>query len=738
VGDWPTIIPTIIPAAHAPVRAAMCAFRDWCDSPRLSSGILRVTQGGPDPMPHGAPHIILADLAYLAPSEYVHPLPLNVAGIAAHLLARQSDLAVTLVKDPRHLLRLLDDASPTTILALSNYDWNKSLNTHVLRLARERQPRIVTVLGGPNIQADSEVHLRSLSRAVPELDFYVTGEGEGRFARLVAALREHDFAIERTQDALPPSIIAFDRAHREPLRGAGAEEPPCDCARLPSPYLTGLLDSFLSDEHLVPIIETNRGCPYSCAFCCWGNATDSSLRAFAMERVEAEIEYIARHTRSANRCLYIADGNFGILRRDVEIARAIRHTHAEHGYPHSIYVYFAKNTDDKVLAVAELLRGLTSVSMSKQSYNEDVLEIIGRRNISHERYTELRGRLEAIGMSPYCELIYGLPGESLDSFLDGFEAASRAGMQVTMYPLLLIRGTRIDTDAFRQQYGIQSRWRVIPRYVGSFGSIHSAEYEEVVVAHDCFSQRDFETIRLIEMLYFVVREAVFAELRQALHERGQHVAALVRSIVAGRDGWPDWFEQLVGEFEQETRAQLLTREQVPHVLTAEDVDSLRRQSKVINYLYYCRMIATPESRGRLRALIEGLTKAFLAACGASQTSTPLSAVLDACFDKLPGFPEPRVEIPRSYDYDFDAWLAAAPGTPLASHRVTGRRACRLCYPADYARRYAEHLRDLGDPALALYTFRVGFVAESYRASTCTRELLEVARCQIEADATSSA
>jgi radical SAM superfamily enzyme YgiQ (UPF0313 family) len=696
-------------------------FRGTGPCPRLPSVSTGSMAGRTGPMQHGAPHIILADLAYLAPTEYVHPLPLNVAGIAAHLQDRQPGLAITLVKDPGRLLGLLDDPAPHTVLALSNYDWNKSLNTHVLRLARERQPRLVTVLGGPNIHAGSEPHLRSLGCALPELDFYVTGEGEGRFARMVAALIERDFDIERVQDALPPSVLRFDRVHREPIRGTGPEEPPCDCARLPSPYLTGLLDEFLADEHLVPIVETNRGCPYSCAFCCWGNATDSRLRTFAMERVEAEIDYIARHSRSANRCLYIADGNFGILRRDIEIARAIRRAHAGRGYPQSIYVYFAKNTDDKVLAVAELLRGLTSVSMSKQSYNEEVLEIIGRRNISHERYAELRARLEAIGMPPYCELIYGLPGESLDSFLEGFEAASRAGMQVTMYPLLLIRGTRIDTGDFRQRYGIRSRWRVIPRYVGSFGPIHSAEFEEVVVAHDRFTQRDFETIRLVELLYFVLREAVFAELRQALHERGRHVAALVRSIVDGRDGWPDWFEELIAEFERETRGQLLTREQVPRELTAAGVADLRRQAKVIHYLCYCRLIATPESRDRLRALIEGFTERFLHATSAPSGSTPLSAALDACFDKLPGFPEPQAEVLRTYGFDFDGWLAAAPGTPLASHRVAGGRACRLRYPVEYAERYAEHLRDLGDPALALYTFRVGFVAESYRASTCVRE-----------------
>ena len=34
----------------------------------------------------------------------------------------------------------------------------------------------------------------------------------------------------------------------------------------PSPYTTGLLDEFF-DEKLTPMVQTSRGCPYSCTFC---------------------------------------------------------------------------------------------------------------------------------------------------------------------------------------------------------------------------------------------------------------------------------------------------------------------------------------------------------------------------------------------------------------------------------------------------------------------------------------
>ena len=39
---------------------------------------------------------------------------------------------------------------------------------------------------------------------------------------------------------------------------------------IPSPYLTGFLDKFF-DGVLSPMLETNRGCPFSCSFCNTGD-----------------------------------------------------------------------------------------------------------------------------------------------------------------------------------------------------------------------------------------------------------------------------------------------------------------------------------------------------------------------------------------------------------------------------------------------------------------------------------
>ena len=59
--------------------------------------------------------------------------------------------------------------------------------------------------------------------------------------------------------------------------------------RLPSPYLDGTFDGFYQEYHneFSGIIwETNRGCPYECAFCTWGNLPSRKIREKPIEQVK--------------------------------------------------------------------------------------------------------------------------------------------------------------------------------------------------------------------------------------------------------------------------------------------------------------------------------------------------------------------------------------------------------------------------------------------------------------------
>ncbi len=62
------------------------------------------------------------------------------------------------------------------------------------------------------------------------------------------------------------------------------------------------------------------GCPYHCGFCYWGAATNDRVYRFDEQRVRDEITWLASHDVM---CLYIADANWGMLSRDVDLSQHI-------------------------------------------------------------------------------------------------------------------------------------------------------------------------------------------------------------------------------------------------------------------------------------------------------------------------------------------------------------------------------------------------------------------------------
>ena len=64
-------------------------------------------------------------------------------------------------------------------------------------------------------------------------------------------------------------------------------------------------------------------CPFTCTYCAWGDDWLRASNRFSIERVIAEIDYIAnkfKKKKEFNGYLYLADSNFGMHKRDLEIA----------------------------------------------------------------------------------------------------------------------------------------------------------------------------------------------------------------------------------------------------------------------------------------------------------------------------------------------------------------------------------------------------------------------------------
>lgn len=370
------------------------------------------------------------------------------------------------------------------IVGFSNYMWSVEYNLALAKAIKEKHPECIIAFGGVQVPDDTEY-----LEEYPFIDLLMHSEGEVTFYKLLTTLNEG-----RSLDEVPNISYRKDGTPVQTKKELG---PPLE--DFPSPYTMGLFDYIVNNPEYENIqfdtvIETNRGCPYRCVFCCW-RGNKSGFRQFPMEKVRAELDWLAEHKISYCFC---ADSNFGILERDEEIADYIVELKRKYGYPERFESTAAKNKDDQVFKIlskleqADLNRG---VSVAVQSMSPEVLEIVGRKNMSVNNFAEQVARYRTNGMYTYTDLILGLPGETLDSFSRGLCEVIEAGQHsnVSVYRCEFLPNTIMYTKEFVEKYKIKTVKSLLCQiHTKVDADMKYASRSDIVVATSTMSTEDWK------------------------------------------------------------------------------------------------------------------------------------------------------------------------------------------------------------------------------------------------------
>ena len=400
------------------------------------------------------------------------------------------------------------------VVALSVYFWNRAAAMLIAREVKRHWPDCAVVLGGNDVSYQTESVF-----AEPAVDVLIHGEGELTFREVLHALVEDCAQLHGING------VSF-REHGEVLTTAPAARI-ADLGELPSPLLSGVYSTEDIASSRMIIMETNRGCPYSCAFCYWGGATKSKVRPFPLERVKQEISYIVENAPS-HATLFIADANFGILPRDVEIAQWLVLELQRHNKKMFLYTNWAKNTNKRVVEAAKLLFShqlIAAVTLSAQSFTPEVLQIAHRSNIRTSYYHTLQKEFQEHGIPTYTELIWGLPGETLETHLASVEEVIDAGGHPVVYPLLLLNNTEYTTHTFRKEHSVVTR--KFPYQITNPEMV-----AEFVVSHDEMSEADWKHGLDIRLALAIFHGCLLRSPLRLLSRRGGvRVVDLVQRLV---------------------------------------------------------------------------------------------------------------------------------------------------------------------------------------------------------------
>jgi len=393
-------------------------------------------------------------------------LPYSVALLEAYLKKhskRANELEFGLpifsrIKVKEAVEKLVD----SDVVFFSLYVWNAEISLKIAEELENVNPKVKIVFGGPQVPD----RIKSFAEKYPFIDFYVAGEGESTILNIIDT--DFGFGISGT------SVWKDEKLHTFPKCGRIK-----DLNSIPSPFLEGIFDILFETYpkyEWIACWETDRGCPFSCTFCDWGSNTMGKVSQFDLERIYKEIEWFSQKRIDY---VFCCNANFGILPRDIEIAKKISATKVNTGYPKRLSVQNTKNATERSYQVQKILsdNGLNKgVTLSMQSLDIATLENIKRANISLDSYQELQRRFTKDNIETYTDLILGLPGETYESYVEGIDKIIQNGQhnRIQFNNLSILPNAEMADPEYVAKFELQT---VESDIINMHGALNDLEYE---------------------------------------------------------------------------------------------------------------------------------------------------------------------------------------------------------------------------------------------------------------------
>ncbi|GIL17518.1 MAG: B12-binding domain-containing radical SAM protein [Oligoflexia bacterium] len=318
--------------------------------------------------------------------RYHHP-SLGLRYLFANLSEFQAQTKIceyVIQKHPRDVVEDLLQYHPK-IVGFGVYIWNAPQTLQVISILKRVAPEVTVVVGGPEVSF--EIETQEICQIA---DHVFKGESDISFYQFCKSFFEGHRPLNKIIQADLPDVVTL---------------------KSPYPYYT---DSDI--KHRTIYVEASRGCPFKCEYCL--SSLDTAVRNFPTEQFLADIQ--ALMDRGARQFKFV-DRTFNL---SPTISTQILKFFLDR-VDLGLFLHFELVPDRLPPELKELMSqfpaGSLQFEIGIQTWNPEVAKNVSRRQDYEKIKENFKYLREHTKVHTHADLIFGLPGENLESFASGFD-----------------------------------------------------------------------------------------------------------------------------------------------------------------------------------------------------------------------------------------------------------------------------------------------------------------------------
>jgi radical SAM superfamily enzyme YgiQ (UPF0313 family) len=314
------------------------------------------------------------------------------------------------------------------VIGFSVYIWNVLEVTKTVAMLKQIAPEVMIILGGPEVS-----HNPDTPYVVELADYVISGPGEDSVPTLCQQL------------------LAGEKPEQKLIEGKVL---PLDELKLPYAYYT---DEDIKNRLIY--VEASRGCPFKCEFCL--SALDKTSTAFPLDNFLVEIDkLLERGVR-----------NFKFIDRTFNLKISTTVTILEfflERMTDDLYLHFELVPDNLPEKLKEVLTCFPphrlQFEIGVQTFDPEIQTLISRRQNNEKSKANIRWLRENTGAHLHTDLIFGLPGDTLENFGDSFDQLVALGPQEIQLGILKrLRGAPINrhNEVFDLRFNPEAPYNIL-------------------------------------------------------------------------------------------------------------------------------------------------------------------------------------------------------------------------------------------------------------------------------------